>query len=168
MLARCIPRYQGCPYEAGNAADGCYDTSATADHVGQHLLSDGHSANIVEVHNSLIHIDICVNAKSTLAPATIVYQHVDLKMHIQMQKSTRFVRDNNPTWRDSSTKNKKYCLLFIYCLFQSVMNAQECSSRLWIQGNVQFLVHNFTSQDFNQEPDVFILCCLFVFSLLSN
>ncbi len=80
MLARSIARCQRHPYKACNAADGGYDTTTTTDHVGQHLLSDGYGAKVVEFHKCLVHIHISLSAQWTLRPASVVYQHIYLKM----------------------------------------------------------------------------------------
>lgn len=80
MLARSIPCCQGCPYKAYDATDGCYGTTSTMGHVGQHLLSDRYGAQVVELHKCLVHVHICVHTQRTLTPTAVIYQHVYLRM----------------------------------------------------------------------------------------
>lgn len=98
MLAGSIPRCQGRPYKACNAADGCYDTTTTADHVGQHLLSDRYGAKVVELYKCLVHIHISLDAQRTLGPPSVIYQHIYLKVQIQTRKKLSvFLKGNIPT-----------------------------------------------------------------------
>lgn len=90
MLARSIARCQGHPYKACDAADGGYDTTTTTDHVGQHLLSNGYGAKVVEFHKCLVYIHISLCAQRTLRPASVVYQHIYLKMQTDKKKMKTF------------------------------------------------------------------------------
>lgn len=79
MFSGSISGSQGHPDEPDAAADGHNAASTPLRHVGQHLLGDGDRSKVVELHQSLIHVHVCVHAQRALASTAIVDEYIDLR-----------------------------------------------------------------------------------------
>lgn len=79
VFAGCVSGGQRHPHQAHDAADGCYDTVAALDHVPQDVLRDRDGSQVVELHQTAVNIDVCVDAERALTPPTVIHQHVYLQ-----------------------------------------------------------------------------------------
>lgn len=79
MFAGSVSCRQGRSGKAQHAADSHDAAGAALRHVRQHLLGEGHGTQEVELHQSLVHIDACVQEQRTLASASVVDQDVNLE-----------------------------------------------------------------------------------------